>query len=79
MKSKPGIPLGAPLGPVLTYFSVVVVIVRVGEIGLKSNRLKNLVVYFFIYLFFFNLKKLKSTHLPSETILVGFAATRYST
>lgn len=36
MKSRPGIPLGAPLGPVLTYFSVVVVIVRVGEIGLTD-------------------------------------------
>lgn len=38
MKSKPGIPLEAPLGPVLTYFSVVVVIVRVGEMPLKLNR-----------------------------------------
>lgn len=33
--SKPGIPLGAPLGAVLTNFSVVVLVVRVGDMVLK--------------------------------------------
>lgn len=38
MKFKSGIPLGAPLGPVLTYFSVVVVMVLAGEMALRISR-----------------------------------------
>ena len=80
IKSKPGIPLDAPLGPLLTYFSVVVVIVRVGEMPLKLNRwifpLRDASHVCHV----FEVEKFhRFTHLPSETTLVGFAATRYST
>ena len=36
--SSPGIPDGAPAGPVVIYFSVVVVVPRVGEMVLKDER-----------------------------------------
>lgn len=42
--SKPGIPLGAPLGAVLTNFSVVVLVVRVGDMVLKIYLYKFLFV-----------------------------------
>lgn len=54
--SKPGIPLPIPLGPVLTYFSLVVVVVRVGEIDLeiipKLNYWGIKILFSFIFPFY---------------------------
>lgn len=50
--SNPGIPLGVPVGPVLTNFSVVVTFVRFGDMGLEIIFINLNIIMYLFYMFF---------------------------